>query len=109
VDLWRHADYQFPVINIEDITGIDPWSEAGIAQSRFERAKTRAQAAREQQREILAQLIGVPRGGEETEETRQKRAELEEQLIEATERRAQASEAARRAREEFEIEMRRRP
>lgn len=109
VDLRRHTEYQFPVINIEDITGIDPWSEAGIAQRRFERAKTRAQEAREQQRQILAQLSEVPRGGDETEETRQKRAALEEQLIDANERRAQASEAAQRAREEFEAEMRRRP
>lgn len=108
VDLRRHSEYHFPIINIEDITGIDPWSEAGIAQARFERAKARAQEARDQQRQILAQLYEVPRVADDNQETQRRRAELEEQLIDANERRAQASEAARRAREEFDVEMRRR-
>lgn len=106
VDLRRHPEYQFPIINIEDVTGIDPWSDAGIAQKRFERAIKVAQQAKNQQQEILAELYKVPRESQYDEERQRRRAELEEKLMEANERRAQASEAARRAREEFTVEMR---
>lgn len=107
VDLQRHPSYAFPVITIEDTRGIDPWSEAGIAMKRFERARARAEKAKKHQKEILGELHALRAVKHADETAARRRADLEEKLVEATELREAASETARRAHRHFKLEMRR--
>ena len=51
LDLAHQKDYVDPVINIEDLPDIDPWSDEGIALARFENLKDIAVEAAEAERE----------------------------------------------------------
>jgi BCCT family betaine/carnitine transporter len=104
-DLRQHPEYQDPIINIEKVTGIDPWSDAGIAQKRFERAKARAEAARDDQRRIIAELQQVPLSAGADDTLRARRAKLEDALLDANERKAEASRAVAMARDDFTAAM----
>jgi BCCT family betaine/carnitine transporter len=57
LDLRQQADYVEPIINIESLPEIDPWSPEGKALSRFEAAKEAAIAAASEEQEALDSLL----------------------------------------------------
>ncbi|MDJ0937093.1 MAG: BCCT family transporter [Kiloniellales bacterium] len=106
-DLRQHPDYQDPVINIEELSGIDPWSDEGLALARFERAKAKAQEATQSQRDAVEALQKVPLITDDAvdEDARARRAALEQAVLEANEAKLDASRAAGLAWEDFSLAM----
>ena len=96
LDLMRHPEYRMPIINIDEITGIDPWSQAGIAQRRYERAVARAEEARRQQDSLVAELRALEAGQTTEADGRQHRHDFEHRLLDANERCAEARRVADR-------------
>ncbi len=111
LDLMHHPEYQNPIINIEEIPDIDPWSDEGIALRRFEADKVRAAKATRARREALDELMhykaGLSRSGgdPESEPHATRLAELGSKVIGTAERKADATRRAQAAWEDFRQAM----
>ncbi|MEE4383683.1 MAG: BCCT family transporter [Pseudomonadales bacterium] len=104
-DLLHHPEYVNPVINIEELPEIDPWSEEGLAYRRFEDAKTSAQEAARRQRDALETLLAA-RGSRGNGEADPELLEsLEQAALTASEHKSRATRRAQRARADFDLAM----
>ncbi|PSW11403.1 choline transporter [Photobacterium sanctipauli] len=108
LDLTHQDGYEDPVINIEELPDVDPWSNEGIALAKFEQLKDAAMAAAEAEREALylvwqlkktlrAEALAKGESGLELGEAPQERLAQLQQLVEAA---MQAKEAKLRASDE---------
>ncbi|MCF3936166.1 BCCT family transporter [Acuticoccus sp. M5D2P5] len=117
LDLRQQSDYTDPIINIEDMPRIDPWSPEGAALARFEQRRAEASAAASREREALDALITYkhnlrrrygPFGtfqadGPPADTAEMKRLEeLEASYNQATERKSKATRTAQEARATFD-------
>jgi BCCT family betaine/carnitine transporter len=115
LDLLHHPEYKDPVINIEELPDIDPWSDEGIALKRFKSARKRAREAARAQRAALDELLEYKhelRHGEaeaetegESDEVADRLKELEAEAMEAAEVKGEASRRAQSAWEDFQRAM----
>ncbi|WP_250458413.1 BCCT family transporter [Microbulbifer litoralis] len=111
VDLMHHPEYQDPIINIEEVPDIDPWSDEGIAFKRFETDKVQAGEAAQAQRDAMDALMNykaeLNQSGEdpESEPHATRLAELEAEVVTAAERKADATRRAQAAWEDFKHAM----
>jgi BCCT family betaine/carnitine transporter len=117
LDLRHQADYADPIINIEDLPHIDPWSPEGVAYGKFEKRKAAAVEAASAEREALNALTSykhqlrrrdVLRGSfrsvaQPMNPHESKRLEeLEKAYRDAAARKLEATRAVQEARAEFE-------
>lgn len=109
LDLRRQADYVEPIINIEALPEIDPWSPEGNALRHFEAAKeVAAKAASDQQAalenlDLFKEELRSHHGQSETDA--QRLAELEAAYNDAAAKKEKAAQDARQARMEFDRQM----
>ena len=107
LDLMHHPEYQDPVINIEELPDIDPWADEGIALRRFEVDKAQASEAARNQRDSLNELLAYKtelaksNSDPSAEPHATRLAELEAQVVDAAERKAEATRRAQAAWEDF--------
>lgn len=60
-DLTQQDGYEERIINIEELADVDPWSEEGMALTRFEQLKEAAQEAADNERQALAEVARMKR------------------------------------------------
>ncbi|MCQ1061248.1 BCCT family transporter [Photobacterium sp. ZSDE20] len=123
LDLTHQEGYEDPVINIEELPDVDPWSKEGMALTKFDELKDIAMAAAEAEREALykvwklkkkmrAEAMANGESAFELSEAPQERLDQLQQLmddaISAKENKLAASEEAQEARKVFDELMRRR-
>lgn len=116
LDLMHQEGYEDPVINIEELPEIDPWSREGIALARFEKLKAEAVNAADQEREkrteiwaiqklLRSQALANKEQGLEPESTSQddldRLQQLTDEMMAIKQYKLQASESAQQARIEF--------
>lgn len=116
LDLAHQEDYIDPVINIADFPDVDPWSNEGMALAKFERLKDDAISAAQDERDkldaiwelkkqIRAQALSHGESGLDLGDAPQQQLDeimyLTEQAVLAKEKKLQASNAAQKARAEF--------
>ncbi|WP_367192790.1 BCCT family transporter [Amorphus sp. 3PC139-8] len=117
IDLRQQPDYTDPIINIEDVPRIDPWSPEGVALGRFDQKRAEASAAAAREREALEALttfkhtlrrrygpFGTFRPGspQANKEELKLLEELEASYDDASSHKIEATRAAQRARAEFD-------
>ncbi|QPC41429.1 BCCT family transporter [Kaustia mangrovi] len=117
IDLRQQPDYTDPIINIEDIPRIDPWSPEGAALSRFDKRRAEASAAATREKEALDALTTYkhmlrrrygpfgayrPNAPQANTEELKRLEELEAAYTEASAHKAKATQAAQEARSEFD-------
>lgn len=116
VDLEIREEYQSPIINIENLPEVDPWSEQYLYLEKFNALKAKAIEAAENERQLLDEMITLKakirdrslhkfslRGHNfriSSSEVNQL-ATLEKALMEAREEKETRSQAAQKARIEF--------
>lgn len=119
LDISEQEGYETPVINIEDLPEVDPWSNEGIALARFESLRDIATDAVNSERETMAQLLDAKRrirayalthdvAPEIPSELQAEVARLTALHNNAVEQRTAASEAAQQARSVFNALIRER-
>ena len=123
LDLTHQEGYEDPVINIEELPDVDPWSKEGMALSKFEELKEIAMAAAEAEREALykvwklkkkirAEAVANGESGMDFSDAPQERLDQLQQLMDdamtAKENKLAASEEAQEARKVFNELMRNR-
>ncbi|KHT65071.1 choline transporter [Photobacterium gaetbulicola] len=121
LDLTHQEGYEDPVINIEELPDVDPWSKEGMALSKFEELKEIAMAAAEAEREALykvwklkkkirAEAVANGESGIDFSDAPQERLDQLQQLMDdamtAKENKLVASEEAQEARKVFNELMR---
>ncbi|MBY5945195.1 BCCT family transporter [Photobacterium rosenbergii] len=121
LDLTHQEGYEDPVINIEELPDVDPWSNEGMALSKFEELKAIAMAAAEAEREALykvwklkkkirAEAVANGESGMDFSDAPQERLDQLQQLMDdamtAKENKLVASEEAQEARKVFNELMR---
>ncbi|EAS42663.1 choline transporter [Photobacterium profundum] len=121
LDLAHQEGYSDPVINIEDLPDVDPWSKEGMAMAQFERLKDEAISAAEEEREklnaiwilkkeIRATALSKGESGMELGDAPQEQLDeikrLTNEAMAAKEHKLQASEQAQEARKVFDELMR---
>ncbi|AJR06568.1 BCCT family transporter [Photobacterium gaetbulicola] len=121
LDLTHQEGYEDPVINIEELPDVDPWSKEGMALSKFEELKEIAMAAAEAEREALykvwklkkkirAEAVANGESGMDFSDAPQERLDQLQQLMDdamtAKENKLVASEEAQEARKVFNELMR---
>ncbi|PSU50884.1 choline transporter [Photobacterium frigidiphilum] len=121
LDLAHQEGYSDPVINIEELPDVDPWSKEGMAMAKFERLKDEAIAAAEEEREklnaiwvlkkeIRATALSKGESGMELGDAPQEQLDeikrLTDEAMAAKEHKLQASEQAQEARKVFDDLMR---
>ena len=110
LDLLHHPEYRDPVINIEELPEVDPWSDEGIALKRFESARARAREAARTQRAALDELLAYKHRLRHDEQglgddTAARLEELEAEAMQAADRKSLASRRAQRAWDDFNQAM----
>ncbi|WP_434361264.1 BCCT family transporter [Parasalinivibrio latis] len=113
LDLTHQEGYEDPVINIEELPDVDPWSREGMALAQFERLKDEAIEAAEEERsklnaiwklkkQIRAEALSRGESGMELgdapQEVLDELQRLMDEAIAAKEHKLQASESAQQAR-----------
>ncbi len=121
LDLTHQDGYVDPVINIEDLPEVDPWSREGTAMARFEQLRDAAIEAAEAERDALNAIWklkkqirkeALERGesgmelGDAPDEMIEELQRLTTEAINAKERKLEASEQAQEARIRFNDLMR---
>ncbi|CAH0533922.1 L-carnitine/gamma-butyrobetaine antiporter [Vibrio stylophorae] len=122
-DLRHQKNYEDPVINIESLPDLDPWSTEGMALATFEQLRDQAMHAAEQERLVREQIWAVKKqirahalacsdSGEDPAELHQQLndelAQLTEKTQEARELKEQLSAQVKQARMNFNLLMRQR-
>ena len=121
LDLTHQEGYEDPVINIEDLPEVDPWSREGTAMARFEQLRDAAIEAADAERDALNAIWklkkqirkeALERGesgmelGDAPDEMIEELQRLTTEAINAKERKIAASEQAQEARIRFNDLMR---
>ncbi len=116
LDLSHQDDYVDPVINIEELPDVDPWSKEGTALAKFEQLRDVAIEAADAEREALNNIWllkkqlrkeALARGesgvelGDIPEEIKDQLQQLTDEAMQAKERKIEASELAQAARASF--------
>ncbi len=116
LDLTHQEGYEDPVINIEELPDVDPWSKEGMALATFEQLKDEAVEAAEAERLALNAIWKMKRKirqealsrgnsglelGDAPEEMVIELRRLTDEAMQAKERKLAASEAAQKARIAF--------
>ncbi|CAM3542758.1 BCCT family transporter [Parendozoicomonas haliclonae] len=121
LDLMCQEDYSDPVINIEDLPDVDPWSREGMALATFEQLRDEAMVAAKAEKKAMERVWKVKRRireqalergrsglelGDAPDELLARLNILTEQAMTAKDRKQHASEAAQQARCAFNELMR---
>ncbi|MDN3653839.1 BCCT family transporter [Thalassotalea ponticola] len=107
IDLMHHPEYQDPVINIEELPDISPWSDEGIALKRFETSRDKATEAAQAQRDALDALMAFKAecnqdvDSQLTEAQEKTLAKLEADVLAAAENKAEATRRSQTAWSDF--------